>query len=372
MFVIPGLNLDSLYICKLDSKVGPTSKVDLSVIVPIFNQENILDRNLSQLATCMSSNWELILIDDSSTDGSLQVGLNWAMEASLHYASLERVRVLQTHNQVFETLCDAIGISESTAPYVLEVQSDMGILESGFDEKLLSAINSSPDLLMISGRGCQTFQEVADSFKAGIKNSRFSPLPILLLKETLGHAAASLKRLFLFQKASLSNNNSLGLPLIRSEVREVLYPSLSSFSVSGRAGRLGQLIEHEYQSDDLNQNLMWVSDTVMRGPLLIHKSRFRDSGGFDTNSFFLGNDDHDLAYRAFVAHGYRTAFVPVGFSSPLSQGSTRKRKSITTLVHFRRSQKRTTKHSPNSGLFRLAKEGVPNPLPVRQIRIFGN
>jgi glycosyltransferase involved in cell wall biosynthesis len=371
------LKLDSLYVCTLDSKLDNGHQVDLSVIMPIFNQQEVLRHNLNRLASSLRSKWELILIDDSSTDGSLQVAQDWASEAHPQYDSLCRVRVLKTKHQVFETLCDAIGISETTGPYVLEVQSDMEILEPGFDEKLLRAIKSHPDLLMISGRGCHPLDEVAQSFQLELKKAKNGFfLSRLVAKEVLGFGNAVIRRVLLFIAGLLSkttspvDGNSQAHKLSSSEEDEALFPSLENFSLGGRAGRLGMLLEKGFRSEDLGRNQMWVSETVMRGPLLIHKEKYIKAGGFDSRGFFLGNDDHDLAHRAFISNGYRTAFVPVGFSSPLNLGSTRKKRSLPTLILFSRAQKRTAKHIFDSGLYQLTQVGASAPRPVREIRTF--
>jgi glycosyltransferase involved in cell wall biosynthesis len=345
--------------------------------MPIFNQQEVLQHNLNKLAASIRSKWELILIDDSSTDGSLQVAQDWTKEAPPQYQSLFRVRVIKTKHQVFETLCDAIGISEATCPYVLEVQSDMEILEPGFDEKLLCAIKSHQDLLMISGRGCHTLEEVTQSFTLELKKAKNGFfLSRLVAKEVLGFANALRGRVLLFIAELLSktsssvHGNSQAPELSASEMGEALFPSLESFSLEGRAGRLGMLIEQDFKREDLIRNQMWLSETVMRGPLLIDKEKYVKAGGFDSRGFFLGNDDHDLAHRAYVSNGYRTAFVPIGFSSPLNLGSTRKRRSLHTLILFSRSQKRTAKHMFNSGLYQLTQVEASANRPPREIRTF--
>lgn len=370
--------LDSFYECMFDSKDSFTLPVELSVVMPVFNQQDLIRHNLNQLSTCIKSRWELILIDDSSTDKSLGVALDWAAEAHSQYDALCRARVLKTKHQVFETLCDAIGINEATGPYVLEVQSDMEILELGFDKKLLCAIKSHQDLLMISGRGCHTLEEVTKSFTIELKRAKqgffFSRL---VVKEILGFANALIGRVLLFvagvllsKRNSTVQRNSPVPEKPPSQEKIKLFPPLEIFSLEGRAGRLGMLIEQGFGSEDLKRNQIWVSETVMRGPLIIDKEKYLVAGGFDSRGFFLGNDDHDLAHRAYVSNGFRTGFVPVGFSSPLNQGSTRRKRSFLTLLQLSRSQRRTAKHIFDSGLGKLAQTQDAAPQHVREIRIF--
>jgi GT2 family glycosyltransferase len=153
--------------------------------------------------------------------------------------------------------------------------------------------------------------------------------------------------------------------------RSQIFPTVASFRENGRAGRLGGLISQVIEISDIPPGKMWVGETVMRGPLLVHRERYMSLGGLDTLAFFLGNDDHDLAYRAFVTQGYRTAFVPVGFNSPIHQGSTRKNKSVSTMIFLSRHMRRTSKHLRNSGLYSFLKIGEKSPLsPIVEVRSF--
>jgi glycosyltransferase involved in cell wall biosynthesis len=365
------VSLDTLYTSELDAVFDKDPRPDVSVVVPIFNQQQLLRHNLSQLANCMRMNWELILIDDSSTDNSLKVVMEWAQDAREDSALLLRLRVLRTKRQQFETICDAIGFSLATAPHVLEVQSDMELTEPGFDYKLVSAMNSQLDIFMISGRGCHPFKETAEGVRLTIEktNNRFLFLN-LILAEFISFAH-SLTGFFHSGRADwIGKHPRITQNSQQSQGLNQILPDASVFSIEGRAGRLGSLISEEIDVGDLSTGQIWVGQTVMRGPLLIKRDRLESLGSLDTRAFFLGNDDHDLAYRAFFTNGYRTGFVPVGFKSPIHHGSTRKTRSLSTLVHLARSMRRTAKHLPRSGLYSLIELGENAPLPSNEIRSF--
>ncbi|CAF1061455.1 unnamed protein product [Didymodactylos carnosus] len=46
----------------------------------------------------------------------------------------------------------------------------------------------------------------------------------------------------------------------------------------------------------------YVRDTSNRGPLLSHASRTRQLGYLDEEHYWLGDDDHDLNFRAYTTH----------------------------------------------------------------------
>ena len=93
----------------------------------------------------------------------------------------------------------------------------------------------------------------------------------------------------------------------------------------------------------------------MRGPLLVDKKKYLEVGGFDSERFFLGYDDHDLAMRAWNLKGYRSGYVPVGFLSPLADGATRKMRTIKQEFEILSNLVRTQNVSKESALYSALK-----------------
>ena len=50
----------------------------VSVIIPVYNVENFLDRCIASVTNQTFSNIEVILVDDGSTDGSAEICDRWA------------------------------------------------------------------------------------------------------------------------------------------------------------------------------------------------------------------------------------------------------------------------------------------------------
>lgn len=91
------------------------------------------------------------------------------------------------------------------------------------------------------------------------------------------------------------------------------------------AGRCGMDIASPLPSQDHfeGNNTLFVRETINRGPLLLHADRIRTIGFLDEHNFYLGDDDHNLALRAFTKYGWKSGHFQVNFSSPLKYGTTR-------------------------------------------------
>ena len=47
--------------------------VDISVIIPLYNKGEFIERTLKSVAAQDISNWECIIVDDGSTDTSIEI-----------------------------------------------------------------------------------------------------------------------------------------------------------------------------------------------------------------------------------------------------------------------------------------------------------
>ncbi len=58
--------------------MGRMEETVISIIVPVYNAENFLDRCVQSVIDQTWSNWKLILVDDHSSDGSREVCRKWS------------------------------------------------------------------------------------------------------------------------------------------------------------------------------------------------------------------------------------------------------------------------------------------------------
>jgi glycosyltransferase involved in cell wall biosynthesis len=323
--------MKKLFDFEIKSGISPI----VSVVIPIFNQQEIVYSNLVSLVDSMCQPFELILLNDASEDLTHREIIRFISEAKeneFSISSLVKIVYLRSFFiSIFETKCDVIGFQLAKAPYILELQADMKILEKNFDKKLIKALEQNVDLIAISGRSCQTFKEAFKIYTNSIKD--------------FGSLSQFIKRIFKVFLSFFFDLIFTGVNETHSNLTEPTFhknkdmhtklsqtfPVLPKFIDSGRAGYLDESIEDVVEINSVsieNSTNIFISETVSRGPLLFSRQKYKEVGGFDQDIFFLGFDDHDLFYRALLTHGYKTAFVPVSFESKLSNSSNLKKRSL--------------------------------------------
>lgn len=299
---------------------------ELTVGVPLFNRGPDVASFLRNIVQSVTSPFILLLCDDSSSDDTL-IRVN-EFFSSLHYSgNLVEVQIYSSPVQRFESYLDNFMLDLTKTDYFIEIQADMIISELGFDQKLVQAASTYSDLIALSGRGCHTFLEVQESFSDSLNTPIAQSLSVGMYLYLMIRRITKRFLLFCFGRSRVENQTVLENVF---SAESYLRIDPNNFILTGRAGRIDQLADVNFNVSDLAARKIYVGDTVMRGPLLIDVLKYRMVGGFDLKAFFLGYDEHDLFLRAFLLHGYRVGFVPVGYSSQQENGSTRKSRSIFT------------------------------------------
>jgi glycosyltransferase involved in cell wall biosynthesis len=313
-----------LYHDEVASDYSPT----FSVVVPVFNQEHLIKKVLTAIKACMVSNWELIVVDDSSDDNTRNEILGWANEFGAT-GVLQRIRLYHSNHQMFETACDSFGFSQIGAPFIIEIQADMILQDHGFDRRFLDAFVALPELVIASGRGVDTFVSAFGSFleKGGLIVARGKSPMLHAIKTVV--SLLNLPSGFLVSNKLEVSSKADTSPLPEKSISKEIFPGRDEFLASGRAGRLGDLMDYSVPHSVEDFKKLWIGESVMRGPLFIRAELLNAIGGLDTDSFFLGFDDHELCYRASLK-GYAVGFHPVNFVSPEEWGSSRKKRTFSS------------------------------------------
>ena len=111
--------------------------MELSILVPVYNTEKYLKRCVESLLSQSVKDYEVILVDDGSTDGSGSICDEFARKDS-------RVRVIHQENAGLSAARLA-GIRASCGAYLGFVDSD-DYVESDFYEHLLAPIQQDPSI----------------------------------------------------------------------------------------------------------------------------------------------------------------------------------------------------------------------------------
>ncbi len=111
-------------------KISEKSKL-VSVVIPLFNREILIQETLESLYSQTYCNWEAIVVDDGSTDNSFKVVEKEAKND-------ERVKLFR-RNQLPKGAprCRNIGIDKSNGQYVIFLDSDDKLAPYSIEERLI-------------------------------------------------------------------------------------------------------------------------------------------------------------------------------------------------------------------------------------------
>ena len=123
--------------------------MEISVIVPIYNVEEYLNKCLDSILHQTFTNYELILIDDGSTDSSGQI-------ADEYVAKDDRIKVIHKKNG---GLSDArnCGLDKATGRYICFIDSDDWIEDTYLEELFSLAKDQEADIVI-----CNYFKNSGD------------------------------------------------------------------------------------------------------------------------------------------------------------------------------------------------------------------
>lgn len=109
----------------------------ISVIVPVYNVEMYLDKCIKSITEQTYKDLEIILVDDGSTDHSLEICKKWA-------SFDDRIIVLHKENGGVSSARN-LGLDIASGEYVAFVDSDDWIEPNMYEEMLNNAIDNNAD-----------------------------------------------------------------------------------------------------------------------------------------------------------------------------------------------------------------------------------
>ena len=104
----------------------------VTIIVPVYNVENYLNRCLDSIIKQSYKNLDIILINDGSTDNSLKICNNYAENDA-------RITVINIQNSG-PSICRNIGLGKAKGNYISFVDSD-DYIETNFIETLIETFS---------------------------------------------------------------------------------------------------------------------------------------------------------------------------------------------------------------------------------------
>ena len=113
----------------------------VSVIMPVFNCGNFLDRSIRSIVDQTFSDFEFIIVDDGSTDNSLEIANDWASRDSrIQVYPLKHVGIAQARNAAIE---------RANGKYLANNDADDFSIKHRLFEQV-QFLNDNPDVVVVS------------------------------------------------------------------------------------------------------------------------------------------------------------------------------------------------------------------------------
>lgn len=113
----------------------------VSIIVPVYNAEKYLYRCINSLLSQTLDNYEIILVNDASTDNSLEILRKYEQKES------DKVRVVDLERNMKQGGAKNVGIKMSQGSYIGFVDSDDWVDKLMFEKLYRGAISQNSDIV---------------------------------------------------------------------------------------------------------------------------------------------------------------------------------------------------------------------------------
>jgi glycosyltransferase involved in cell wall biosynthesis len=135
---------------------------DISVVIPLYNREDYITRAVNSVLAQTYKNFEIIVVDDGSSDDSL------AVVEKIHD---KRIKVIHQENRG-DTLARNAGIRESTADHVAFLDSD-----DEWTPQFLETVKGLEERYPDAGAYCTSMRFVKPDGTNSLANSKTLPGP---------------------------------------------------------------------------------------------------------------------------------------------------------------------------------------------------
>lgn|GEM_PF-5006583 len=168
-----------------------SNSAGISIVVPVYNQEQFIEKCIRSLLDLRYDNYEIILIDDGSTDSS--------PARMAKYADHKRVRILHQKNQGVSVARNR-GIWEARQDWIMFVDPD-DYVDGAILSELAHGISPETDIIL---SGCRSFYRD--------KHEEKPLLPVNTVFATAEQRRVLIMRLLGYRPAGTEGSLDLGRP----------------------------------------------------------------------------------------------------------------------------------------------------------------
>jgi glycosyltransferase involved in cell wall biosynthesis len=179
------------------------SKPLVSVIIPFFNAEKFLQETIESAIAQTYDNWELLLVDDGSTDNSSEIALHYIKQCS------EKVRYLEHSNHQNRGACATrnLGICNAKGEYIALLDADDVWLPHKLEQQV-AILDSQPEAAMVYGPSQKWYSWTGNpedmqrdtEYELGVQSNTLVKPPTLLALSLRGKTNAPCPSNILFRR----------------------------------------------------------------------------------------------------------------------------------------------------------------------------
>ena len=131
------------------------NKILFTIIIPVYNVENYIDKCITSVINQTYKNYEIIVINDGSTDNSKEV--------LKKYENIKNITIIEQKNKGLSAARN-MGIKKAKGDYIVLLDSD-DYIEEELLEKLENAINKKTDIIRYQAKTVNEKYEVITEYK---------------------------------------------------------------------------------------------------------------------------------------------------------------------------------------------------------------
>lgn len=302
----------------------------VSIVVPVYNRADVIDETVQSVLDQTYPDWELLLVDDGSTDTSRDV---------LNMLSSQDSRIKPFYRETFSKIkgapvCRNIGLEQAKGTYVMFLDSD-DILKSDSLENRVSKFEIYTDCDVLVFPGAFFTKEISDSDRLWNKFTDEDDLLRFLRGDVVWQTTGPIwKRSYLLEQGLKFDETAASSQDWEFHIHSLLkHPKYSKIDVQpdyfvrrddNESGRISEghstLIKYKNRIDLINKFLRKISDQEQLKAL--HKYLVRDTVSC------LKKETSKEAVELFVN-------VNKLFPISISKGWTRIMRLISTCLNYR-------------------------------------
>lgn len=228
----------------------------ITVIVPFYNSEKYIENCISSILNQSYKNLEVLLINDGSTDNSLQICKRFAKLDS-------RLKIINKFNGGVSSARN-VGLDYAKGDYVTFVDSDDSICERTY-EKMIKYITGNKEIICCGVKRVNENNQLIYNTDEGKQGEVFSPKEAMI--ECLKNGSIGFNVYTkLFNIQLFNNKRKIRFPEGRLMEEAAILPELfldcKNIIHSGYNGYMYYIRENSYTTKPLSKECFYIYDTI--------------------------------------------------------------------------------------------------------------